>query len=131
VPFTVKEKPVGVAVVLDPAGQGIAEQVQDGVRRAAHALKQAGYAVEELEGIDAAANALLIMYATPGIRAVWQQVMPPSMPAAIRGFMSAFFEAAGDPDVLAAEQAFIMRQALLRSGGVPGAPSTDHRPDRY
>jgi hypothetical protein len=55
------------------------------------------------------------MYATPGIRAVWQRVMPPSIPAAIRRFMSAFFEAAGDPDVVAAEQAFIMRQALLRS----------------
>jgi amidase len=106
-------------VVLDPAGQGTATQVQDGVRRAAQALEQAGYAVEELEppGIDAAAKALVIMYATPGIRAVWQQVMPPSLPAAIRRFMSAFFEAAGDPDVLAAEQAFIMRQALLRSWG--------------
>ena len=93
--------------------------MQDGVRKAAHALEQAGYAVEELEppGIDAAAKALVIMYATPGIQAVWQQVMPPSMPAAIRRFMSAFFEAAGDPDVVAAEQAFIMRQALLRSWG--------------
>jgi amidase len=110
-------KPVRVAMVLDPAGQGTATQVQDGVRTAAHFLEQAGYAVEELEppSIDAAAKALLIMYTTPGIRAVWQQVMPPSMPAAIRRFMSAFFEAAGDPDGVAAEQAFIMRQALLRS----------------
>jgi len=110
-------KPVRVAVVLDPAGQGTAEQVQDGVRRAAHALEQAGYAVEELEppGIDAAAKALVIMYATPGIRAVWQQVMPPSLPTATRRFMSAFFEAAGDPDALGAEQAFMTRLALLRS----------------
>jgi amidase len=110
-------KPVRVAMVLDPAGQGTATQVQDGVRMAAHFLEQAGYAVEELEppSIDAAAKALVIMYATPGIRTVWQQVMAPSMPTAIRRFMSAFFEAAGDPDVLAAEQAFIMRQALLRS----------------
>jgi amidase len=104
-------------MVLDPAGQGTATQVQDGVRMAAHFLEQAGYAVEELEppSIDAAAKALVIMYATPGIRTVWQQVMAPSMPTAIRRFMSAFFEAAGDPDPLAAEQAFIMRQALLRS----------------
>jgi amidase len=29
--------------------------------------------------------------------------------------MAAFFEAAGDPDTLAAEQAFITRQVLLRS----------------
>jgi amidase len=110
-------KPVRAAVVLDPAGQGTAEQVQDGVRRAAHALEQAGYAVEELEppGIDAAAKALVIMYATPGIRAVWQQVMPASLPAATRRFMSAFFEAADDPDALGAEQAFMTRLALLRS----------------
>jgi amidase len=55
------------------------------------------------------------MYATPGIRVVWQQVMPPSLPAATRRFMSAFFEAAGDPDALGAEQAFMTRLALLRS----------------
>jgi len=105
------------AMVLDPAGQGTATQVQDGVRRAAHALEQAGYAVEELEppGIDSGVKGLVIMYATPGIRAVWQQVMPASLPTATRRFMSSFFEAAGNPDALAAEQAFIMRQALLRS----------------
>lgn len=55
------------------------------------------------------------MLTTPGIRAVWQQVKPPSLPAQTRRFMSAFFEAAGDPDVMAAEQAFITRQSLLRS----------------
>jgi amidase len=110
-------KPARVAVVLDPAGQGTAKQVQDGVRKAAHALAQAGYAIDELEppSIDAAANALVAMLTTPGIHAVWQQVMPPSLPAQTRRFMSAFFEAAGDPDVMAAEQAFITRQSLLRS----------------
>jgi amidase len=110
-------KPVGVAMVLDPAGQGIAAQVQDGVRMAAYALEQAGYAVEEVEppGIDGAAKALVVMLATPGIRAVWQQVMPPSLPAPTRRFMSAFFEAAGDPDAVAAEQSFITRQVLRRS----------------
>jgi amidase len=110
-------KPVRVAVVLDPAGLGTAKQVQDGVRRAAHALEQAGYAVEELEppGIDAAAKAVVIMDATPGIRAIWQQVMPPSLPTPTRRFMSEFFEAAGDPDAVAAEQSFVTRQSLLRS----------------
>jgi amidase len=110
-------KPARVAMVLDPAGQGTAEHVQDGVRKAAHALEQAGYVVEEVEpsSIDAAAKALVIMYTTPGIRTVWQQVMRPSLPAATQRFMAAFFEAAGDPDTLAAEQAFITRQVLLRS----------------
>jgi amidase len=108
-----------VAIVLDPAGQGTAQQVQDGVRKAAHALEQAGYTVDELEppGIDAAARALVIMLTTPGIRAVWQQVMPPSLPAPTRRFMSAFFEVAGDPDAVAVEQAFITRQSVLRSWG--------------
>jgi amidase len=109
-------KPIRVAVVLDPAGQGTAEQVQDGVRKAADALVQEGYPVDEVEppGIDAAAKALVIMLTTPGIRAVWQ-VMRPSLPAPTRRFMSTFFEAAGDPDAVGAEQSFITRQSVLRS----------------
>jgi hypothetical protein len=69
---------VQAAMVLDPAGQGTVSQVQDGVRKAANALQQAGYVVDEVEppGIAAAANALVIMLTSPGIRAVWQQVMP-------------------------------------------------------
>jgi amidase len=110
-------RPRRVAIVLDPAGQGTAKQVQDGVRKAADALVQAGYAVDELAppSIAAAAQALLIMLSTPGIRAVWQQVMPPSLPAQTRRFMSAFFEAAGDPNALAAEGAFVTRHSVLRS----------------
>ena len=110
-------QPIRVALVLDPAGQGTAEQVQDGVRKAGRALEDAGYVVEEVEppGIDAAAKALVVMLSTPGIRAVWQQVMPPSLPGPVQRFMSAFFEAAGDPDPVAAEQSFITRHSLLRS----------------
>jgi amidase len=110
-------KPVRVAIVLDPASEGTAEQVQDGVRKAAQALELAGYAVDETEppSVVAAAKALVVMLTTPGIRALAQQVMPPSLPFSARRFMSAFFEAAGDPDAVAAEQAFITRHALLRS----------------
>ena len=110
-------RPIRVAVVPDPAGQGTAELVQDGVRKAARALTDAGYVVEEAEppGIDAAAKALVAMLSTPGIRAVWQHAMPPSLPDPVRRFMAAFFEAAGDPDPVAAEQSFIVRHSLLRS----------------
>jgi amidase len=110
-------KPIRVALVPDPAGQGTAEQVQDGVRKAGRALEDAGYVVEEVEppGIDAAAKALVGMLSTPGIRAVWQQVMPGSLPDPVRRFMAAFFEAAGDPDPVAAEQSFMVRHSLLRS----------------
>jgi amidase len=112
-----RAKPIRVALVLDPAGRGTAKQVQDGVRKAGAVLEQAGYAVDELEppSIDAAAQALVAMLTTPGIRAVWQQGMSQSLPVASRRFMAAFFEAAGDPNPVAAEQSFITRQSLLRS----------------
>src|SRR6266511_3544676 len=42
-------KPLRVALVVDPAGQGTAKQVQEGVRKADRALGDAGYAVEEVE----------------------------------------------------------------------------------
>jgi len=52
-----------MAVVLDPSGQGTAKQLQDGLRKAASALADAGYAVDEVEppSIDAAAKCPLDM----------------------------------------------------------------------
>jgi amidase len=41
--------PVRVAVTVDPAGKGVDPDVAAGVRRAAQALAEAGYAVEEVE----------------------------------------------------------------------------------
>jgi amidase len=112
-------RPIRIALVLDPAGQGTATQVQDGLRKAAHALEDAGYAVDELEppGIDAAANALLVMDSAPGVRAVWEQVLAASAPHDLRRFVTAFFEAAGWPDGVATEQAFITRHALGQAWG--------------
>ena len=102
-------RPIRVALVLDPGGHGTAKQVQDGVRKAGQSLEDAGYAVDELEppGIDAAANALLVMDSAPGVRAVWEQVLAASAPADLRRFVAAFFEAAAYPDAVATEQAFI------------------------
>jgi amidase len=111
--------PIRVAVVSDPAGRGTAPQVRDGVRRAADALANAGYVVEELEppGIEEAARILLVMLSTPGIRYGWEQSAQPIMPSTAQRFMSAFFEAAGEPDAVAVEQAFIGRHVLLRAWG--------------
>jgi amidase len=108
-----------VALVLDPGGGGTAPQVRDGVRKAADALSDAGYVVEEVEppGIDAAANALLVMLSTPALRAFFEQVMGSLAPEPTRRFMAAFFKAAGNPDELVAEQAFVTRHALLRAWG--------------
>jgi amidase len=111
-------EPLRVALVVDPAGAGTADQVQNGVQRAANALADAGHAVEEIEppSIVAAAKALLDMLNTPETRAGWQYVAP-SMPADTQRFMSEFYEVAGDPDPVATVQGFAVRQSLLRAWG--------------
>jgi amidase len=111
--------PVRVALVVDPAGQGTAEQVREGVRTAATALAEAGYHVDEIEppSIELAAQTLLVMLATPGTRQGWQEFMSPLAPADTKRFMAAFFDAAGNPDVMTAELSFMTRQALLRAWG--------------
>lgn len=107
---------VRVALVLDPAGHGTAKQVQDGVRKAATALNDAGYLIEEVEppSIDLAAKTLVDMLNTPDIRAGWQ-MMAHMMPADTKRFVSAFYEAAGDPDPVTTMQSFMTRQSLLRA----------------
>jgi amidase len=107
-----------VALVVDPAGQGTATQVQDGVRKAATALADAGYAVQEVEppSIDTAAKTLLDMLNTPDVRAMWQ-LGSPLMPADTRRFLSEFYRVAGDPDPVTTIQSFATRQSLLRAWG--------------
>jgi amidase len=111
-------KPVQVALVVDPAGQGTAEQVQDGVRKAGGALADAGYVVEEVAppSIEAAARTLLDMLNTSDIRVMWQ-LGSPMMPADTRRFLAAFYEVAGDPDPVTTIQSFMMRESLLRAWG--------------
>jgi amidase len=111
-------RPVRVALVVDPARQGTANQVQEGVRKAARALEDAGYAVEEVEppSIDVAAKTLLDMLNTPDMRAGWQ-LLSPLMPADTQRFMSALFEVAGDPEPVTTVQSFVVRQSLLRAWG--------------
>ena len=112
-------RPIRVALVLDPGGHGTASPVQDGLRIAAQALEDAGYAIDEREppGIDAAANALLIIDSAPGVRTVWEQVLAATAPRNLRRFVAAFFEAAGNPDAVDVEQAFVTRRALLQAWG--------------
>jgi amidase len=111
-------KPVRVALVVDPAGHGTAKQVQQGVRKAARALDDAGYAVDEVEppSIDAAAQILLAMLNTPDIRAMWQMGSQ-MMPVDTQRFLSAFYEVAGDPDPVTTAQSFVVRHSLLRAWG--------------
>ena len=111
-------KPVRVALVVNPTGHGTATQVQDGVRKAARALADAGYAIEEVEppSINMAAETLLDMLNTPDIRAGWQ-MLSQMMPSDTQRFISAFYEVAGDPDPVRTAQSFVIRHALLRAWG--------------
>jgi amidase len=111
-------RPVRVALVVDPAGQGAATQVQDGVRKAARALVDAGYTVQEVEppSVEVAAKTLLDMLNTPDVRAMWQ-LGSPMMPADTRRFLSEFYRVAGNPDPVTTIQSFATRQSLLRAWG--------------
>jgi len=111
-------KPVRVALVVDPGGQGTAKQVQEGVRKGARALEDAGYTVDEVEppSIDVAAKNLLDMLNTPDIRAMWQMGSQ-MLPADTMRFLSAFYEVAGDPDPVRTVQSFVVRHSLLRAWG--------------
>ena len=110
--------PIRVALVVDPAGQGTAGSVQDGVRDAGRAFGDAGYAVEEVEppSIEDAARILLQMLNTPEVRALWE-TMSPLLPGDTQRFFAAFYEVAGDPDPVATLQSFVVRASLLRAWG--------------
>jgi amidase len=109
--------PVRVAVVLDPAGQGTATQVEDGVRKAARALEDAGYVIDVVEppSIDVAAKTALDML-SPDWH-LWWHSMSASMPTDTKRYMLGLFEAVGDPDPLTIAMSFMSRQSLLRAWG--------------
>jgi amidase len=111
-------KPVHVALVVDPGGHGTTKQVQEGVRKAARALDNAGYVVDEVEppSIDVAARTLLDMLNTPDIRAE-EPTLFQMLPADTVRFLSAFYEVAGDPDPVRTVQSFVIRHSLLRAWG--------------
>jgi amidase len=110
--------PFRVALVLEPGGEGTAAQVQDGVRKAAEALRDAGYAVDEVEppGLIAAAHVLVGMLNTADVRALWQATSRILPPDAAR-FLSAFYEVAGDADPVVTMRTFATRLSLLRQWG--------------
>ena len=111
-------RPIRVAVVVDPAGRGTAAQVRDGVRKAAGALADAGYGLDEIEppSLELAAKTALDMLNTADVRAVWQSVSP-MLPEDTRRFLADFYEVAGDADPAAVIGGFATRHALLRGWG--------------
>lgn len=110
-------KPIRVALVVDPGGDGTAKQVQDGIRKAAAALDDSGYIVEEIEPPSIAAAAkLAVDMLCSDLRVAWSIITPP-MPAETKQFLSAMLQVAGESDPLAAVMTFMTRQSLLRSWG--------------
>jgi len=110
-------RPIRVALVSDPARQGIAAQVRDGVLKAAAALEDAGFGVEEIEppSIDTTAKTALDMFAPD-----WQAASPflsATMPPDTKRVWAALLELAGDPDRLTAMLSYMTRQSLLRAWG--------------
>ena len=110
-------RPLGVAVVLDPAAGGITPQVQDGVRTAAAVLAEAGYTAEETEppSIAEAARVALSMFNTPEFRALLPNLEVFEAPT--RQFLTEFYDAAGDCDPVTTVSSFMTRHALLRQWG--------------
>lgn len=110
-------RPIRVALVVDPAGQGTVNQVQDGVRKAAAALEDAGYVVDEVEPPDIELAAQLWLdLAVPSQRTGWE-IWGPLVRAETLRFVGPFFEVAGEKGLEATIQASITRQAVLRAWG--------------
>jgi amidase len=109
-------QPIRVAVVVDPAGQGVATQVRDGVVKAAAALSNAGYAVEQIEPPSiglAAKTALDMLTADLHVGRDYMASYPPDT----KRVLAALMDLAGQPDQARAVLCYMTRQALLRDWG--------------
>lgn len=109
-------RPIRVALVSHPCGDGLSTQVADGLACAAAALADAGYEVEEVEppSIDLAARTLLQMLSTPEVHVMWREAGA-LLPEETHRFLRDFYAAAGDIDPVATLRSFGTRHSLLRA----------------
>ena len=107
--------PIRIALVADPGGLGVELQVRDGVGKAAAALEDAGYVVDEVEPpqIEEAARIWLDI-SVPSLRTGWD-IWGPMVRAETMRFVTAFFEVAGEKGLEATVEGLIARQAVMRS----------------
>ena len=112
-------KPIRVACVADPGGQGTAPQVQDAVQKAAAALGASGYAIDDVEppALDQAGTLLLDMLNPAGIPPEAWELEFPSMPEKAKRFLTDFSQLAGVHDPLAAIGTFMTRSSIARAWG--------------
>lgn len=108
------QRPIRVALVSHPCRDEVAPQVAEGLARAAAALADAGYVVEEAEPptIDLAARTLLQMLSTPDVLVMWQEAGA-LLPEETHHFLRDFYAAVGDTDPVATLRSFGTRQTLL------------------
>ena len=110
-------RPIRVARVTDPAGQDTAMPVRDGVRAAAEALADAGYAVDEAEppSVALAAKTCLDIFIPP-VRVMW-----PATEAIFRvrtrQFVSALVRRRRASPPRGRHRSFMTRQSLQRAWG--------------
>jgi len=128
-------RPVRVAVTVDPAGEGVHPDVADGVRKAAAALRDAGYDVEEVEpplvaeGRDLFAGLLVADLKT----VLYPLLKPVASTDAVR-FLDLVFSVVPELDYAGYVSGFARRSALARAWSIfmdrlpVGARPGCHRP---
>jgi amidase len=108
-------RPVRVAVVVDPAGGTTCPQVAAGVKRAAQALADAGYLVEEFDPPQVAQAAELWPHLLAvDLRLMWPN-MSPIVSEGARRSMQSLFDSLPEIDADAYMRIFVARRALCRA----------------
>jgi amidase len=109
-------RPLRVAVCVDPAGGGVHPDVAAGVRRAADALADAGYAVEEGEPpMVAEAAALWSALVASDVRTQMLPLMRPLLSQSSQRFLDAWLEHEPALDLAGYQQKLGLRNAVARA----------------
>jgi amidase len=116
-PLIGEARPARVALLVDPAGQAASPHVAEGVRKAAAALGDAGYQVEEVEPpeVARAARTWLDLLGAD-LRVMWP-LMAPLVSADANLFMTTFLGLYPPVDEAEYLQTCMARQALGRAWG--------------
>lgn len=105
-----------VAVTVDPAGEGVDPAVAAGVRKAAEALRQEGYEVEEAEPpLVAEGRDLFAQLLTAELRMTLYPLLKPVASADALRFLELSFECVPQLDYAGYMNAFARRSAVARA----------------
>jgi amidase len=111
--------PVRVAVTIDPAGEGVDPDVAAGVRKAAAALRDAGYAVEEVEPpMVAEARDLFAGLLVADLKTVLYPLLKPVASADAVRFLDLVFSVVPEFDYVGYVSGFARRSAVARAWSV-------------